>query len=220
MSHDDFAVEPIPGLPARPPGDEKILWQGAPDWRIFARRVFHLPVIAAYFAILAGWRIATAIHDGGGLRDAVVGVGFIALLAGVTLGFFALLAWAIARSTVYTLTSRRIVMRFGVALPMTVNLPFAQIAGAALRPHPQGFGDIPLALIGERPLSYAVMWPHVRPWHVSSPEPMLRCIPDAKAVARLAAAAFAEQIPVRVAREDAPERALATGGPRPVTAAG
>ena len=32
-----------------------------------------------------------------------------------------------ARATVYTITTRRLVMRIGVALPTTFNLPFKQI---------------------------------------------------------------------------------------------
>jgi hypothetical protein len=30
---DDFAGEPIPGLPADLPEGEKLLWQGSPGWR-------------------------------------------------------------------------------------------------------------------------------------------------------------------------------------------
>ena len=37
-------------------------------------------------------------------------------------------------------------MRFGVALPMTVNLPFRLVAGAAIKAWPDGTGDIPLQL--------------------------------------------------------------------------
>ncbi len=36
MSHDDFAFEPIPGLPGTPPRGETLLWQGRPThggWR-------------------------------------------------------------------------------------------------------------------------------------------------------------------------------------------
>ena len=37
MSHDDFAIEPIPGLPERPPQGEEILWQGRPNWWALAK---------------------------------------------------------------------------------------------------------------------------------------------------------------------------------------
>ena len=82
-------------------------------------------------------------------------------------------------------------MRFGMAMPMIVNLPYAQINGAALRAGAEGIGDIPLALADDRPLTFAVLWPHARPWHLSRPQPMLRCIPDALGVAQILAAGLA-----------------------------
>jgi len=30
--HDDFAGEPVRGLPEKLPAGERILWQGMPDW--------------------------------------------------------------------------------------------------------------------------------------------------------------------------------------------
>ena len=50
MHHDDFASEPVPGLPERPPAGERILWQGAPDRRTLARTAYHTRLVAAYFA--------------------------------------------------------------------------------------------------------------------------------------------------------------------------
>ena len=38
-------------------------------------------------------------------------------------------------------------------------------------------------MIGERGFGYALLWPHARPWRYRSPEPMLRAVPDAQAVA-------------------------------------
>jgi hypothetical protein len=37
MEHDDFAVEPVRGLPEKPPAGEIILWQGRPDTIALAR---------------------------------------------------------------------------------------------------------------------------------------------------------------------------------------
>ena len=54
-------------------------------------------------------------------------------LALVAVGLPALLAWLYARTTVYTITNRRVVMRFGVALPMSLNLPFRMVAAAGLQ---------------------------------------------------------------------------------------
>ncbi len=47
-----------------------------------------------------------------------------------------LLAYLIARTTIYSITSRRVVMRFGVALPMTVNIPFKAIRSADVAAQP------------------------------------------------------------------------------------
>ena len=45
--HDDFATEPVPGLPGHLPPGEVVLWQGRPDaWRL-AREAFALDWFAA-----------------------------------------------------------------------------------------------------------------------------------------------------------------------------
>ena len=72
------------------------------------------------------------------LKTAGSGASAIALLA--------LLAWLSSRTTLYVVTSRRLVMKVGVALPVFFNLPFSQIASASLRVYSDGAGDIPVAL--------------------------------------------------------------------------
>ena len=52
MSHDEYAVEPIPGLPEEPPRGEVILWQGRPQWWPTARRAFQINKVALYFLVL------------------------------------------------------------------------------------------------------------------------------------------------------------------------
>ena len=46
------------------------------------------------------------------------------------IGLLMLYAWAVARTTVYTLTDKRVVLRIGVALNKCINLPLTQIAPA------------------------------------------------------------------------------------------
>ena len=41
MPHDDFQIEPVPGLPERPPEGERILWQGRPN-RLHDRLLYTL----------------------------------------------------------------------------------------------------------------------------------------------------------------------------------
>jgi hypothetical protein len=202
MSHDDFAVEPIPGLPARLPAGETIVWQGKPDWPVLARRVFHTRKIAVWFALLAIWRAGTIVHDGGTAADIAVSVAVLAILACVAIAIFAAWAWAIRRTTMYTITTRRVVIRAGVALPVTVNVPFAVIDSADLVSIGSSHGDIALILTGKNRVSWTVLWPHVRPWRYKSPQPMLRALPDARHVASLLATTFSQAVPARVTLND------------------
>ncbi len=60
-AHDDFAFEPVPGLPERLPEGELILWQGRPDAWALAREALNLNWVAGYFAVLALWRFGTLV---------------------------------------------------------------------------------------------------------------------------------------------------------------
>ena len=184
MSHDDFAFEPIPGLSERPPAGEVVLWQGRPDTWALAREAFRIHWISAYFVLIVGWRGTVGALEAGaagalafGLPYALLGVAAFAVLYG--------LAWAQARATVYTITSARVAMRIGAALQVTLNLPFRQIANADLDLRKRGTGTIAFETLGETQFSYLVLWPHLRPGHVRSTKPALRCIPDAAHVARV-----------------------------------
>lgn len=188
----EYEREPIPGLPEVPPAGERILWQGAPSWRVLARRAFHVRKVAVYFALLVVGSAVTGIAGGAALRPTAMNAAWLLTLGASATGLLALLAWAQGRATVYTITSRRVVMRFGVAIPMTMNIPFSQISSAALRLHPDGTGDVPLALASARRASYLVLWPHVRPWHFGHVQPMLRAVADAGGVAEILARALSE----------------------------
>jgi hypothetical protein len=184
IAHDDFASEPLPGLPARPPLGEEILWQGRPDSFALARDAYKITWFAGYFVVLAIWR-ASIIGDTLGERVLVtlpylvIGVAFCAMIY--------LLALIQARSTLYTLTTARVAMRIGAALTVTLNIPFKQVANANLALRQNGTGSIALETIGDTTISYLVCWPHVRPWRLAKTQPMLRCIPDAERVANLLA---------------------------------
>jgi hypothetical protein len=209
MSHDDFAFEPIRGLPQRLPQGEHILWQGRPDAWALAWEALSLPLVAAYFGALALWRFATVL-DTDGLAKAVAAASAYVLMGAVVGGLLWLVAYVQARATVYTITNARVTMRIGAALTLTLNLPFAQIATAELDLRRRGTGTIALGTLGETRLSYLVCWPHVRPWRMKRPQPALRCIPDALRVARLLAeAAEARTVTPRLARDPLPARVMA-----------
>ena len=65
--------------------------------------------------------------------EAVRGAAWLVVLGAAAVGVLSLLAWALARSTIYTITRPRVVLRFGVALPMSVNLPLRLVESADLR---------------------------------------------------------------------------------------
>jgi hypothetical protein len=46
-----------------------------------------------------------------------------------------------------------------------------------------GFGDITLALKGADRIGWVHLWPSVRPWRITKPEPTLRAVPDVQTVA-------------------------------------
>ena len=189
MEHDD---EEVRGLPGRLPKGEALLWQGAPEWRRLARNAFHTHLVAVYFGVVLAWAVIDGLVPGGVASPA--GIVTTAALGAVALGLLYLLAWLAARTTVYSITSKRVVLRTGIALSKCVNLPFNVIADANLSANSDGTGDIALAL-NAKGLSYAVMWPHVRPWRLAKPEPMLRALPDAARVARLLADACVAAVP-------------------------
>ena len=185
MNEHDY--EPVKGLPETPPSGEELLWQGAPRWQTLARRAFHVDKVAAYFALLIGIQLALGLADGLPAAVAAKHSAWLALLGAAAVGVLALLAWSFARTTVYSITSQRLVMRFGVAIPITINLPFSRIAAAALKTHRDGSGNLPLRLVDGEKVSYWVLWPHARPWHFAPAQPMLRAVPRAAEVAALLA---------------------------------
>lgn len=211
--HDGEVIRGLPGVP--PPG-ERILWQGSPDWRSLALRAFKVRAVLVYFGLLVVWQAAVAVHDGGGIGEAARAILWILPLGVAASGVLTLLAWLNARSTVFTVTDRRVVVRAGVALPMAVNLPYALVTSAALRRHADGTGDIPLVMGGKDRVSTIMMWPYVRPWKMGRPEPMLRALREPETVARVLAdalAAHAATVPAAVAT---PARAPAPAA-RPVS---
>lgn len=182
--------EPVRGLPERLPAGERLLWQGSPDWKALARRAFHVRKIALYCGILLAWRVTADLWDGVAAGTMIASVASLLPLALAAVALPTLLAWLFARSTVYTVTSRRVVMRFGVAFPMVLNLPFKVVGDAGLKTYADGTGDLPLALTGRDQIGYLHLWPHARPWRFAPAEPMLRAVPDAARVGAILAEAL------------------------------
>lgn len=182
MTPTEYEHEPIRGLPGELPPGERILWQGAPEWRSFMTSALRARWMGFYFALL----FALAVVGGSlfGMAATLIGG---AVLAGLMMVF----ATMVARTTVYTITNRRVVLRIGVALNSCINLPLKLVESADLRPLGGGHGDIALTLKGRHRLSYALLWPHARPWRIGNPQPMLRALPAAFEVAETLALACA-----------------------------
>ena len=158
----------------------------------------------AGFLVGAGWLL--------GVRQLLVLTALAASAVGLLVGF-AVLA---ARTTVYTITSRRLVMRIGIALPMTLNLPFKTVVSASARSYPDGTADVPLQLAPQHRLAFLILWPHCRPWQVRKPEPMLRRIPDGARVASLLAQALATYHRTHERPDDVQEPAVIADARAPI----
>ena len=212
--HDDFDFEPVRGLPQVLPPGERMLWQGAPRWQDLAVHAFHARKVIWYFAALAAVQAGFRLAAGEDLAVALAPFQWLLAMGLAAAAMLTGLAYLSARTTVYTVTSKRLVMRIGMALPVSLNLPFAQIDGASLRLFRNGSGDIPLKVTGKERVAYLLLWPHARPFHFAHPQPALRCIADADKVAGLLASALAG-----TATAPLPQEQTATPGamaPQPV----
>ena len=179
-------------LPGNLPEGERVLWQGAPEWRSLARNALHLRGLAIYLvAIIAAVGVSGALEG-----EAAGRIGFEVLRAACAASVPLLLgvayAWAVARGAYYTITTHRVILKMGVAFSITLNLPFAQIESAGLLMRRDGSGDIALRFVeGTRGLGWFILWPHARGWRLARGEPMLRALPDAERAAQILSRALA-----------------------------
>lgn len=197
MSHDDFDFEPVRGLPALLPESEKLLWQGSPEWKSLAVRAYHIRKVAAYFLVLEAWRVGVGLNEGHTASAILVSCIFLTVLGAAAMGVLSLLAYLNARSTVYSITSRRVLVRHGVAVPLTMNVPFSRIDNASVKSFADDTGDIALKVSRHERVGYLITWPHVRPGQFTRPEPSLRALTDAYAAAEILAAALAAEAGTR-----------------------
>jgi hypothetical protein len=182
--HDDFQTEPVRGLPEMLPEGEHILWQGQPHWWTLAIEALSLWWVAGYFTFLFAWRTVGGAATETWVQSATA-ASFFLVLGAIVCALLILVALVQAKATVYTITNKRVAMRIGAALTMTLNLPFKHVMNATLGLRKSGHGTIALEMSPEGGMgfSYIMTWPHVRPWKMKHTQPALRCIPDAKRVA-------------------------------------
>lgn len=178
-----------PATPALRPG-EVLVWQGQPCWRGLAASAFHVRgvglwvcalvfvnAVAARRAHLPPWQ---AMHD----------IAPLLLLGGLVVAGAAAAAWASARTTLYTITSQRVLMQYGVALTATLALPMRLIGAVAVSDGCPG--DVAIRLKPGQAVGFAKLWPHARPWRLRRPEPMLRALADAGRAGALLSRTVAE----------------------------
>lgn len=190
--------EPIPGLPEHLPEGETILWQGRPSAIAMMFGTFRLRWVLAYFVIMTSARIANMSANGGTHDEMTTVVLSSAVMCAIAVSIIGLLAWAMSRAAIFTLTDQRIVIRFGAALRKYINAPFAQMESAQLKRRSARIGDIALQLDASSRIGYFRLWPFARPFTYLRAQPMLRGLKDAEKVAALLARAVREYAPDKV----------------------
>ena len=218
MGMTEYEDEPVEGLPGHLPAGEAMIWQGRPSVAAMAKRVFYVPHLAAYFGLLIAGHTIYRLMEGVAGAQVLGTLVWQSGLAGLVLILLWWLSRSYAKSVLYTLTSERLVIRSGVALPMMVNVPIEQITAADLRVHRDGTGDILLTASEDRRLYWVLLWPNVSPWYARPVKPLLRGLENPHHAARAFADVAREHYPVTETETPALQHApaLGAGGPVPV----
>jgi hypothetical protein len=153
----------------------------------------YLNYIAFYLVVLIAARTGYLIMDGepvatwsGMLVWQVLASAFVMLLI---VG----LATVYSRTTCYSLTNERLIIKTGAAITIHINLPLQQITAADLREYSDGTGDITLQVSRAEKLYWLLLWPNVRSWWIRPLRPVLRGLRDAQTVAHLLVKEVGEQ---------------------------
>ena len=166
------------------PWGERVLWRSSPDPRLLTEHLFRLRRVAAYSVILYAlwairqWRSGPG-HDF--LRTSIVWL----VLVLITVGFLHWLAQTTSRTSTYILTDRRLVMRVGIALEMTVSVPLSMIERVDVRQFRDRSGELVVTLAAAMRVGYGALWPHVRLRAPRHPQPVLRGLHQPEYVATL-----------------------------------
>lgn len=178
------------GLPEPLPSGEKILWQGAPSWFVLSLRAFHLRKIGIYFLCMIALQWFYLINGAATSAEIFTALVKSMLIAGLGLSMLGAVVWFSTKTTMYTITDKRVIMRIGIVLTLTFNLPHQRIASASIKSYKGGSGDIALSLYPSDRIAWLHLWPHARPWKVGQPEPALRCIEQVEKVGSILMSAW------------------------------
>jgi hypothetical protein len=193
----------IHGVSQPLPAGERLLWSGAPARGPLARHAFHVRLVLGYFALLIFLGLAGAVREGVEPMQIVTAAATQCLLAGFVVAGIWLYAHFTAKSTVYAITDRRVVLKVGLVLPTTINIPFRLIESAECRQFRDGTGQVSLRLTRPDRIGFFHLWPHVRPWRLRYPEPMLRGLEEMALVAGYIQQAAGEDVQASVLELDA-----------------
>lgn len=171
------------GVESPLPEGERVLWQGSPARNALALHAFHARKIAIYFVALIGLSAVFAGSEASPLQYFLNSAKWLVIGGGIAVLFAFTVATLSARTTLYAITERRVVMKVGIALPVVLNVPLHVIDGVDVRRRANGHGDIALRLANKSRVAYAILWPHARAWHVKYPQPLLRDLPNVDQVA-------------------------------------
>lgn len=196
------------GLPDHLPEGEKLLWQGRPEWKRLAIEAFHVRKVAIYFAGVIALQAALRLANGATTTEALNAVPVLTLLGIAACLILTGLAVLSARTTSYTLTSKRVLMRVGIALPVIINIPYRHVDGVSYAVTGKGYGTICFKTGGGVRLAYLLLWPHAKPWRIAKPLPALRAIADVETVASRLAFAIGGQMPANENLDALPQGGL------------
>jgi len=196
--HEEHGYEEVEGLPAPLPPGETMLWQGRSNAKTLAIHAYHVRSVGFYFAVLAIIRGVMAAQAGAGLPAALGAMTVTIGMALVCLAILWVMASATAKKSLFTITSKRVVLRHGVGIRKYVNVPYQDIVSVGLKTHPSGTGDIALTVQSEKRIPFLHLWPFARPMRFGKPVPLLRGIPQAKEAATILADAMNAWAPNRV----------------------
>lgn len=198
------AMVKIAVAPAKPV-EPAVLWSGRPAFVSTAIRIWKARIAAVYFALLLADGLRLAMSGASAPADAWMGEAKLLTMAVFAVGGLLLLAVLTTRTTRYEIGERGVTLRYGIAFPATLTIPFAAIARVSIRIHSDGTGDVALRLKPGPGVIYPKLWPHARPWAFTRAEPMLRCVPEAGVAGAMICRGVAAQTALAASPQRPPE---------------
>ncbi|MEP7065064.1 MAG: photosynthetic complex putative assembly protein PuhB [Gemmatimonadota bacterium] len=197
------------------PEGERVLWQGAPALAELLLHAFHARKVVIYFALLVALAAILAGESPAPLHTFLTAAMWLSISAVVACCFLFVFATLAARTTLYAITERRVVMKIGIALPVVLNVPLAIIDSVNLKPRAHDRGDIALQLAGDSRVAYLVLWPHARAWHLRHPQPLMRGVENAAGVGAVLQGALLAQLHAATAveQQESSSDAIAASAP-------